>query len=62
MVIDFVHPTLFAFDLEDQVHRDLKSSEIRGEWYLLPINVDYQNIINIAEHKLNIRLATKGSG
>ena len=52
LVIDFVHPTLAAKDLESQLHQDFKSSTIRGEWYSLEINVDYQNIIKNAENKL----------
>ena len=52
LVIDFVHPTLVAKDLESQLHQDFESSHIRGEWYSLPTNVDYQNIIKNAENKL----------
>ena len=54
LVVDFVHPTLVAELLENQLHQDCKSSKICGEWYELPINVDYQNIINNAENKLNM--------
>ena len=61
IVVDFLHPTLVADAeyLENQLHQDCKSSKICGEWFELPINVDYQNIINNAEHKLNIRLARR---
>ena len=55
LVIRFTYQTQRPRDLEDQIHIDLVSSLIRGEWYALPSEPDYQSIIRNAENNLNIR-------
>ena len=55
LVLQFTHRTQRPDDLEDQIHADLNSSLVRGEWYSLPGTIDYQSIIRDAENKLNIR-------
>ena len=55
LVITFKHQTQRPDDLEDQLHADLISSLVRGEWYALTGTIDYQSIIRDAENKLNIR-------
>ena len=55
LVIRFTYQTQRPRDLEDQIHIDLGSSLVRGEWYALPSEPDYQSIIRNAENNLNIR-------
>ena len=50
--VDFAHPTTRPRDLEDRIHKDLSIKQVRGEWYLLPINVHYPSIVHDAENKL----------
>ena len=54
LVIRFTYQTQRPRDLEDQIHIDLGSSQVRGEWYALPSEPDYQSIIRNAEKRLNI--------
>ena len=40
--------------LETRILDDLAHCNIRGEWFTLPSNTDYQKIIDNAEQKLNM--------
>ena len=54
LVVEFCHSTHQPAKLETQIHDDLAHCNIRGEWYVLPSNTDYQKIIENAEQKLNM--------
>ena len=54
LVVEFCYSTHQPVKLETQIHDDLAKYNIRGKWFKLPSNTDYQKIIDNAEQKLNI--------
>ena len=54
LVVEFFYSTHQPVKLETRILDDLAHCNIRGEWFTLPSNTDYQKIIDNVEQKLNM--------